>query len=212
GQHCCGLPLLDAGDRAGARRLAAATIEALERTPADHVVTAAASCAVAIAHDYPRLFDDEPAWRARAERLAARTFDFVSFLERVAAPPALPCATAERPLTYHAFCQSTNVLGLGDAGRRLLARAGYVVTPLPEGEVCCGFGGGTSAAHPEVARAIAGRKLANVRQTGAACLASDNPGCLLHLRGAADAAGMSLEVRHVAELVAERLAEIDRSL
>ncbi len=217
GQHCCGLPHLDAGDRAGARRLAMATIEALERVPADYVVSAAASCAIAIIHEYARLLDDAPAWRARAERLAARTMDFVSFVERVAAPPPLPpavevpgVAEGRSGVTYHGFCQSTNVLGLGDAGARLLARAGIAVTELPEGEVCCGFGGGTSAAHPEVARAIAARKLANVRRTGAACLATDNPGCLLHLRGAADAAGTPLDVRHVAEMLAERLSAAGR--
>ncbi len=205
GQHCCGLPLLDAGDPAGARRMAKATIETLEAVAADYVVSAAASCAIAILHDYAHLFEDEPEWRARAERLASRTLDLVSFLDRVANPPALPPSPGAGAATYHGFCQSTNVLGLGQAGARLLRRAGLAVTDLPEGEVCCGFGASASVLHPEVARGIAGRKLANVRETEAACLATDNPGCLLHMRGAADAAGMRLEVRHLAELLADRL-------
>ena len=56
-----------------------------------------------------------------------------------------------------------------------------------------------------MARGIAARKLANVRATGAAVLATDNPGCVLHLRGAAHAAGAPFAVRHVAELLADRL-------
>ena len=57
-----------------------------------------------------------------------------------------------------------------------------------------------------MAREIAARKLANVAETGARLLVTDNPGCLLHLRGAADAAGQPLRVVHLAEVLAERLA------
>ncbi|HLZ30552.1 MAG TPA: LUD domain-containing protein [Chloroflexota bacterium] len=204
-QHCCGLPALDSGDREIARRLARQTIADLESTSADYVVTGAASCAVAIEHDFPRLLRDEPKWQQRAERLAARTLDLLTFVDRVADPPQV-VAGAGGPVTFHSFCQSTNVLGIGAVGPRLLARAGVAVLELPEAEVCCGFGGGASIDHPEVSRGIVARKLDNVRSTGAAVLCSDNPGCILHLRGAADAAGLRLEVKHVAEVLAEALS------
>jgi Fe-S oxidoreductase len=80
------------------------------------------------------------------------------------------------------------------------------VRDLPEAAVCCGFGGSTSLERPEMAREIAARKLDNVAQTDAAVLVTDNPGCLLHLRGAADARGMTLRVAHVAEILAEQLS------
>jgi Fe-S oxidoreductase len=86
-----------------------------------------------------------------------------------------------------------------------LRRAGYEVVDLPEMEVCCGFGGGSSIDHPEVSRYIVQRKLDNVRSTGAPILATDNPGCILHLRGALDAAGDPIEVKHIAELLAQRV-------
>ncbi len=210
-QPCCGLPALDAGDLATARRMARETIRALEAVPADCVVTPGASCVVAMAHEYPTLFADDPAWRARAEALAARVLDLTSFLTRVArlAPdtPGLPPPAEALPMTYHPFCQSRNVLGLGDTPEKLLGDAlGLDVRELPEAGVCCGFGGSTSLDHPLVAREIAARKLANVAETGARLLVTDNPGCLLHLRGAADAAGQPLRVVHLAEVLAERLA------
>jgi len=208
-QHCCGLPALDAGDRGAARTMARQTIAALEAERADWIVTAGASCAIAMLHDYAELFHDDPAWRARAEALAARTVDLVTFLDRVA---KLPAAALARPgaapaLTYHSFCQSTNVLGIAGVAPRLLREVcGLDVRDLPEGEVCCGFGGSTSLDYPEVGHAIVARKLDNVAQTGAAVLVTDNPGCLLHLRGAADARGMRLRVAHLAEVLAERLS------
>ncbi|HEV2123466.1 MAG TPA: LUD domain-containing protein, partial [Chloroflexota bacterium] len=207
-QHCCGLPSLDAGDKPTAKQMAKQTIQALEQSGAAYVVTAAASCAVAMLHDYPHLLHDEPAWRERAERLATKTLDVLSFLERVARVqdlPVLPATEAEPSVTYHSFCQSTNVLGLGHAGAAFLRHAGYNVEDLPEGDVCCGFGGSTSIDHPQVARGIAARKLANVGSTGARILVTDNPGCLLHLRGAVDAAAMEVEVKHLVEMLAERV-------
>ena len=203
GQHCCGLPPLDAGDRFTARRMAKQTIAALEAVAADHYVSAGASCAIAIAHDYAELLADEPAWRLRAERIASRTLDLLTFLDRVADLPALPARPDAAAVTVHAFCQTTNVMGSGDSGTRLLERAGVVVRELAERGVCCGFGGSTSLDHPDLAREIVRRKLDNVRATGATTLVTDNPGCLLHLRGAADAAGDGFAVRHVAELLAE---------
>jgi L-lactate dehydrogenase complex protein LldF len=205
-QHCCGLPQVDSGDKAGARRLARQTIRGLEAVQADYVVTAAASCAAAILHDYAHLLKDDPAWAARARRLADRTLDVLSFLDRVADPPQLESAAGAGLTTYHSFCQSTNVLGISAVGPRLLQRAGLRVVDLPESTVCCGFGGATSIEYPEVGQGIVTRKLENVRATGAAVLCSDNPGCILHLRGAADAAGDALDVRHIVELLSERVA------
>ena len=205
GQHCCGLPPLDAGDRATARRMAKQTIGALEAVEADWIVSAGASCAIAIAHDYADLFADEPDWRGRAERVAARTLDLLTFLDRVAAPAQLAARPEAPAVTVHSFCQTTNVMGSGDAGTRLLERAGIAVRELAERGVCCGFGGSTSIDHPAMAREIAQRKLDNVRATGAAVLVTDNPGCLLHLRGAAGVAHDAFAVRHVVEVLAEAL-------
>jgi L-lactate dehydrogenase complex protein LldF len=206
-QHCCGLPHLDSGDKAGARKLAKATIAGLEGVQADYIVTAAASCAVAMLHDYAHLLQDEPAWAERARRLAERTLDLLSFMERVASPPQLPDASeSHATVTYHSFCQSTNVLGIADTASRLLRLAGVGLVELPEATVCCGFGGATSIDYPEVGQGIVTRKLENVRSTGAQVLCTDNPGCLLHLRGAAQAAGDRFEVRHVAEVLADSVA------
>jgi L-lactate dehydrogenase complex protein LldF len=203
GQHCCGLPPLDAGDRPTARRMAKQTIRSLEAVAADWIVSAGASCAIAIGHDYAELFSDEPEWAARAERIAARTLDLLTFLDRIADPPQRPARPDATPVTVHSFCQTTNVAGSGDAGSRLLRRAGVPVIELAEREVCCGFGGSTSIDHPALSQRIAERKLDCVRATGAAVLVTDNPGCLLHLRGAADVAHDRFAVRHVAEVLLE---------
>jgi len=109
-------------------------------------------------------------------------------------------------VAVHRFCQSTNVLGAGDLVERTIEQAGgEATTPLAECETCCGFGGSTSILRPDVAAGVLARKLACVAASGADVLVTDNPGCVLHLRGGAAAAGLDLDVRHLAEHLARVL-------
>ena len=80
-QSCCGQPAYNSGDRASAKDLARAVVDAFQGF--DHVVAPSGSCAGMIAHHYPALFADDPQYRAKAEALAARTHELVSFLTDV---------------------------------------------------------------------------------------------------------------------------------
>ncbi|MFT3854619.1 MAG: LUD domain-containing protein [Ilumatobacteraceae bacterium] len=202
-QHCCGLPAFDCGDWDTARRLACQTIEVLERSPGD-IVTPATSCLVAIAHEYPRLFADDPAWAERGRRVASRLYDLAGYLR---GPAASAAATAfDRPrqrVAVHRFCQGSNVLGRHAELEDLLARlCGADIVPLAEAEVCCGFGGSTSLGAPEVAAHITQRKLTCIDDSGADIVVTENPGCVLHLRGGVSASGRGVEVLHLAEVLA----------
>ena len=207
GLHCCGLPANNSGDAPHARRMARQTICALEAVRSDYVVSGSASCVATLTQDYAHLFRDDPAWLARAERLAARVLDFTSFLDRVAHLPAGSLAGPGSPvLTYHDSCQGLNALGLKDEPRRLLRDVlGCDLRELPENTLCCGFGGSFSFEYPAVAERLMNRKLDHAESTGAPLLVSDNQGCLMHLRGGCDAAGRPLRVAHLAEVVAERM-------
>ncbi len=211
GLHCCGLPANNSGDDRHARWMARQTIRALERVRADLIVSGSASCVATLIQDYDHLFRDEPPWRARAVALAARVTDFTSFLHRVADLPAGSLATEEAEVvTYHDSCQGLNALGLREEPRRLIRDVlGCELRELAENTLCCGFGGSFSFEYPEVAERLMDRKLDNAKATGAPLLLSDNQGCLMHLRGGCDAAGRPLRVRHLAELVADRLRALD---
>ena len=206
-QHCCGLPAFDSGQWDTARGMVAATVEAMDG--ADDVVTPAASCEAMLGHEAAELFDDDPAMRERVNQLAERTYDIVSYLSGPARLPAGALDDGDRtPVTVHRFCQATNTLGRTDEVERLVRDvAGAPVVALPEATVCCGFGGSTSITNPEVASGILDRKLDNVDRTGSQILISDNPGCLLHLRGGVHASGRDLRVLHLAEYLAGRLPE-----
>jgi Fe-S oxidoreductase len=168
-------------------------------------------------HEYEGLFEGQPTWQIRAGLLKEKVIDFTTFIDRVARlqPGSLASTQSEHdsvlrtnlgPVTYHSFCQSSNVLGITDAPKKIIRDVlGLELRDLPEETVCCGFGGSTSLTHPEVARAILKRKLENVLSTGSTILVTDNPGCILHLRGGIDSAGLGIRVLHIAELMARCL-------
>ena len=206
-QHCCGLPAIDTGDLETARKMARSTLDALEGY--ERVVTPAPSCAVAMAHEYEQLFQDDLESKERAHDLAAKVTDLVNYL--------VDCEMTGRnseasTITVHPFCQSRTRLGhTTETSAQLISHlCGTAPIPLPEADVCCGFGGSSSFTSPEIAKAILARKLQNAASTGATTLITDNPGCALHLRGGShafskDLQTKNLEVLHIAEYLAARL-------
>ncbi len=210
GLHCCGLPANNSGDDPNARRMAKHTIRALERVRADWIVSGSASCVATLTQDYIHLFRNDPAWQARAIALAPRVIDFTSFLTNIAQVPAgslLPTDGAPETVTYHDSCQGLNALDLHAEPRQILRDIlGCEVRELDENTLCCGFGGSFSFEYPAVAERLMNRKLDNATATGAPMIVTDNQGCIMHLRGGCDASGRKLQVKHIAELVAERMA------
>ncbi len=116
-------------------------------------------------------------------------------------------------VTYHDSCQGMNALGLREEPRRILRDiAGCEVKELAEPGLCCGFGGAFSFEYPDVAERLMRRKLDDAQGTGAPVVVTDNQGCILHLRGGCDAAERRLRVKHLAEVLGERLRAMDGGL
>ncbi|HEX2922809.1 MAG TPA: (Fe-S)-binding protein, partial [Chloroflexota bacterium] len=136
--------------------------------------------------------------------------DLTTFLTQIArlADGALAGGPFQ-PVSYHHFCQSRNVLGLQSEPLHLIRDVmGLDLAEMKDTVNCCGFGGSFSIDHPQVSRHIAGQKMAAIDATGAGVVVTDNPGCILHLRGAASASRRSVRVMHLADLVDLRLRQM----
>jgi len=206
-QSCCGQPGYNAGAIDAARPIARQMIETFEGF--DYVVAPSGSCAGMISHHYPRLFEQDAAWHARALALAARTHEITQFLVDVMGfvPQRAEGAAARSPC-YHDSCAGLRELGVRGQPRQLLAAAGVTVREMQGTEVCCGFGGSFCVKLPDISLAMADEKLGHAQAAAADMLVGGDLGCLLHLCGRAQASGSELEFRHVVELLADRL---DRS-
>ena len=199
-QTCCGQPAYNSGDRRDAKRVARGVIEAFSGF--EHVVAPSGSCAGMIRHHYPALFADEPAWAARAQQLADRTWELVSFLTDICGVDRV-VARYSGTATYHDSCSGLRELGVKGQPRRLLASVeGLALREMAEPEVCCGFGGTFCVKYPEISDAMVRRKTADVRATGCDTLLAGDMGCLLNMAGKLTREGSAVRVRHVAEVLA----------
>jgi L-lactate dehydrogenase complex protein LldE len=73
---------------------------------------------------------------------------------------------------------------------------------LPGAETCCGFGGTFCVKYPAISDKMIGDKAADIAATGAAAVLAGDLGCLLNIAGKLSRQGRSIEVRHVAEVLA----------
>ena len=199
-QSCCGQPAYNSGDRETARDLAARVIDAFE--PYDFVVAPSGSCAGMLKVHYPELFHGDPNWLPRAEAFADKTYELVSFLVDVLGVAKVD-VVCESTVTYHDSCSGLRELGVRVAPRRLLGTvSGLTIKEMRDADVCCGFGGTFCVKYPDISNAIVGKKAANVTATGAEMLLAGDLGCLMNMAGKLQRDGSTIEVRHVAEVLA----------
>ena len=200
-QWCCGLVAANAGDF----KSGAAMHEQLAASLGDSqglIVTPSASC-------FGAFTIDAPDWGASADStLQSRMRDSTRFVLQLleSRPDLVNPQGMSLKIAYHDSCQTLRQLGLKSEPRRVLELAGYEVVDLPDIANCCGFGGTFSLEWPRVADRLAEWKLDAIAKTGCAVVASDNPGCLMHIAAAARKRRMDLRVVHVLELVAAHLA------
>jgi L-lactate dehydrogenase complex protein LldE len=165
------------------------------------------SCGGMIAEHYPALFADEPAMAPRAQHLAKRTHELVSFLTDIL---HVERVDAEWPgtATYHDGCSGLRELGIKEQPRRLLASVrGLELVEMRDTETCCGFGGTFCVKYPAISDHMVGDKVQAAAATGAELLLAGDLGCLLNIAGKMKRQGLPIEVRHVAEVLAGMTAE-----
>jgi L-lactate dehydrogenase complex protein LldE len=205
-QTCCGQPAYNSGDRRDAKAIGLQVLDAF--ADYEHVVAPSGSCAGMIRCHYPQLFADDPAVLPRAEALAARTHELVSFLVDVCGVNEVPVRW-EREATYHDACSGLRELGVRAQPRRLLASVeGLRLRELPGAEVCCGFGGTFCVKYPDISDKMVGDKVDDIVATGADALLAGDLGCLLNMAGKLSRRGRPVEVRHIAEVLAGMTAEV----
>ncbi len=199
-QTCCGQPAWNSGEKTDTKAIAKQVIETF--SPFDYVVLPSGSCAGMMKRHYVEVLDGEPIWQARALAFAGKVHELVSFLTDTLGVDAVS-ATLEGTATYHDSCAGLRELGIADQPRKLLATVkGLELVELEESNVCCGFGGAFSIKYPNLSNAIVTAKTKHVDNTGARYLIAGDLGCLINIAGKLSREGSTIEVRHVAEVLA----------
>ncbi|MCC6629991.1 MAG: 4Fe-4S dicluster domain-containing protein [Chloroflexi bacterium] len=203
GQGCCGALHAHGGDRDGLLRLARQTIAAFEASGDAPVVVNSAGCG-AMLKDYAHHLRDDPAWTDRARAFSARVRDLTELIAPADLTFTRPVAAA---VTYQEPCHLVHAQRISRQPRALLrAIPGLELREMAESSLCCGSAGIYNITNPDQAGRLLTRKLGHAERTGAAVIATANPGCYLQIQAGLTKRGSAVRVRHIVELLDEATA------
>ncbi len=200
-QTCCGQPAFNTGYRREARKFAERFIEIFEQSDADAIVSPSGSCTAMVKH-FHELFPDDKSWRERCEKIAAKTYEFTSFLVNVLKIESVGAKFSGK-LTWHDACHGLRDLNIRREPRRLLKaveNAEYI--ELAGADVCCGFGGTFSVKFPEISAAILDNKIEAIEKSGADAVVSCDASCLMQIGGRLSRINSKVKPLHIAEILA----------
>jgi L-lactate dehydrogenase complex protein LldE len=202
-QTCCGQPAYNSGFHAEAAGLVRRMIAVFE--PYERVVTPSASCATMVKQHGPELLAGDPGAHAGVQRLAAKTWEFATFLRDELKVDIGSLLKFDEPVTFHYPCHARALYSLADLQGWLTGGNGRDVRVPRHADVCCGFGGVFAVEFPEVSSAMLRDKLAELSATGAELVICNEAACALQMMGGARRRGLRLRFKHLAECLAESL-------
>jgi glycolate oxidase iron-sulfur subunit len=205
-QGCCSALPAHQGESAQAEALARHMIDTFAAAEVDYVIINAAGCGHTL-KEYGHILQDDPAYRDRAERFSAQVRDVQEFLCEVGLTAPLHPLT-EEPLTlvYQDACHLLHGQKISLQPRQLLKQIPGVQLREPiDAALCCGSAGIYNMLQPEVAEELGQMKARNLVNTGAAAIASPNPGCSLQIQRHLQEQGHTLPLYHPLELLDKSL-------
>ncbi|MFN2578227.1 MAG: (Fe-S)-binding protein [Pyrinomonadaceae bacterium] len=199
-QVCCGALHAHAGDIEGARALARQNIEAFKNSDTP-IITNAGGCGAMLV-SYAHLLEHDASYAGPAREFSARVRDVGQHLQSIGFRNGEANGFART--TYDASCHLLHGQHAVDASLQMLwAIPNLNFTMLNGSDVCCGGAGVYNLLEPELSDRVLAEKLRNVEQSGAAVLATGNPGCHMQIAAGARLAGVALRVCHPVELLDE---------
>ena len=197
-ERCTGDSARRSGNEYLFAELAAANVETLNGVAALRIVTTCPHCLHTLKNEYPA-FGGHFTVVHHSQLLE-------ELLEsgRLRLGPA-----ADADVTFHDPCYLGRLNGVYEAPRAAVRRAGLRLREMPQaraGSFCCGAGGAQMWKEEEHGEQRVNRaRLAQAQATGAGTLAVGCPFCMLMLSDAARDVGEPLQVRDIAEILAEWL-------
>jgi glycolate oxidase iron-sulfur subunit len=200
-QDCCGSLHAHNGELDLARILARRQITQFPPEQFDAIITNAAGCGSHLKH-FSNLLKDDPAFAARAKLWDAKVKDIHEWLAEIGIRK--PRAALEETVTYHEACHLCHGQKITRQPREVLAAIpGLKMKELTESTWCCGSAGIYNLIQPEMAGELLDRKVDYICKTGAAVVATGNPGCMAHISNGLRQRQLPIRVQHPISLLAE---------
>lgn len=201
-QTCCGQPAFNAGHTREARAAAVKFLDIFE--DAEIIVCPSGSCVNMVRDHYLDLFANDPKMLVRAQAVSRKIYEFTEFLVDVLGVESVG-ARFPHKVTYHASCHLNRFLGIDRQPRTLLAHIDdMTLVEMKGADTCCGFGGTFAVKYSEISGAVLAEKVKNIVDSGAEVVTGCDMGCLMNIQGMLSRKNIPIEVKHIAQLLAEK--------
>jgi glycolate oxidase iron-sulfur subunit len=195
GAGCCGALRFHLNDQDAGRADMRALIDAwwplVERGEVEAIVMTASGCG-SFVKEFAHHFQEDSAYRKKAERISALTKD----LSEVIQEKDVQHKVKALRVAFQSPCSLQHGQQLRGKVEALLRAAGCELAPVADGHLCCGSAGTYSILQPQLSGQLRERKLAALGAGDPAAIATANIGCLAHLQG-----GTATPVRHWIEML-----------
>jgi len=201
---CCGAVTFHLNFQQEALAYVKANIDAwwpLVEAGAEAIVITASGCGTMV-KDYGHLMQRDPQYAAKAARISSLAKDVSEVVagQRAALSPRLASRKPGARVAFHSPCSLQHGLRITGVVEPMLAEAGYALTAVPDGHMCCGSAGTYSLLNPGLSQRLLEAKVQALESGAPAVIATANVGCLAHI-----ASGAAAPVRHWIELLDEAL-------
>ena len=166
------------------------------------IVMTASGCGAHV-REYGHLLQHDPAYAAKAERIAALTRDVSEIIAAEAERLKPLLAARSHPplkLAFHSPCTLQHGQKIKGVVEDLLRAAGVELAPVADSHLCCGSAGTYSILQPALSKQLRDNKLAALQADAPMAIVTANIGCQTHLQS-----GTDRPVRHWVEIIEERL-------
>jgi heterodisulfide reductase subunit D len=174
---CCSLPVLNAGYKKDARKLAEKNFEIFKKYKITKIITNCPSCYHAFKEVYPKILRE---WNIEVEHVTATILNALKKKDYK--------IKEKENVSYHDPCHLGRYSGIYNEPRKVIELLGGKIIEMKynkENAICCGGGGGLKANFPEISKEIA-KKRVELLPDNVSKLISPCGLCYLNLKTATD--------------------------
>jgi Fe-S oxidoreductase len=189
---CCGSPVLNAGYKEEATRLAEKNFKVFKEHSVKKIITSCPACFRTFSQEYPKLLDN---WNIEVEHV-------MQTVAKALKQGKLKLKKLKGKVTYHDPCHLGRYSGIYEEPREIIKVLGYDLIEMEffrEQAFCCGGGGGLKSNYPLLAEEIAKERIKQAEKTNSEILITACPLCYFCLKEASK----KIKVYEISELLSK---------
>jgi glycolate oxidase iron-sulfur subunit len=182
-------------------------VEAAGDEKVEAIVVTASGCGTTVA-EYGYLLRNDAQYAEKAKRISElyRDVSQVIAQEKDTLAKLLTIrGAAKQKLAFHSPCSLQHGLKIKGVVEEILRAAGYELTQVPDGHLCCGSAGTYSLLQSELSQQLLTNKVKALESGAPQMIATANIGCLAHIESGLNGNSRT-PIRHWIELIDERLS------